>query len=128
MYNRAWSRTFLHMAPACMATGALAAYWGQYDTAVGEVAVCLTSVLHWRNPQPGWARWRMLDMMVVPASLAIHLHAMWWTAGAAAAFWVMALAMGCFGWSLMRGSYEHHAIGWVAACVSNVLLAYARTT
>lgn len=126
MYNRAWARTFLRMAPACMVTGALAAYWGQYDTAVGEVAVSLTSMLHWHNPQPGWALWRVFDMLVVHASLAIHLGAMW-TAGAAAAFWIMALAMGCFGWSLMRGSYEHHAAGWVAACVSNVLLVYERT-
>jgi hypothetical protein len=88
--------------------------------------VSITSMLHWRNPQPGRSCWRMLDMVVVHVSLAIHLCAMW-AAGASAAFSVMVVALGCFGWSLWHRSYVHHAAGWATACMSNVLLTYARS-
>jgi hypothetical protein len=67
----------------------------------------------------------MLDMAVVSVSLTVHLQAMW----AAAAIWacgVMVVAMACFGWSLHRDSYTHHAAGWIWACISNVLLMHAR--
>ena len=126
VYDSAWNRTLLRVSPSCLLTGLVAASLGQWDTAVGEVAVFSTSVLHWRNPVHG-SRARMLDMVVVSVSLTVHLHAMWAVGTAAAsAFVVMVVAMACFGWSLHRGSYTHHAAGWFISCLSNLLLASAR--
>lgn len=127
MYDRAWAATFFRIAPSCLLTGLVAAAYGQYDMATAEVAVSVTSLLHWRNPKRGWSRWRVLDLAVVHVSLVAHLHAMWTVgAPAAVALGVMLLSMCCFGWSLAADSYEHHAAGWMLACLSNLLLTYAR--
>lgn len=123
-YDDAWNRTLLRITPACLLTGLIAAALGQWYTAVGEVAVFITSQLHWHNPQPG-SRVRQLDLMVVAVSLAVHLQAIWATE-AVAAFVAMAVAMVFFGWSLYSNSYPHHAAGWIVSCISNLILAHTR--
>jgi hypothetical protein len=123
-YDDTWNRTLLRITPACLLTGLIAAALGQWYTAVGEVAVFVTSQLHWRDPQPG-SRVRQLDLTVVTVSLAVHLQAIW-AAEACAAFVAMAVAVVCFGWSLYSNSYPHHAAGWITSCISNLLLAHAR--
>ena len=127
MYDRAWATVLLWLTPSCLMTGMFAASHGQHDTALGEIAVFASSMMHWRSPKPGWSRWRVVDMITVQTSLAVHLRAMW-AAGAVAACVVMTVALACFGWSLQRNSYAHHAAGWLAACASNVLLTYARAS
>ena len=125
MYDRDWSVLFFRISPSCLLTGLVAAACGYHDMAVTEMAVSITSMLHWRNPKRGWSCWRVLDMAVVVVSLVAHLCAMW-TASARLACGVMLVSMGCFGWSLVYDAYEHHAAGWTLACLSNLLLTAAR--
>ena len=124
VYNPAWNRILLRITPLCFITGMVAAFLGQYDTALGEAAVFVSSVLHWRNPRP---LSRRFDIIIVSISLATHLLAMW-TVGiiASLAFIFIVISMSFFFWSLNFGSYKHHAMGWIFACISNLLLIYAR--
>ena len=119
-----WTKTLLWITPSCLLTGIIAAFLGQWDTAIGEVAVFVTSVLHWRDPRPG-SRLRMLDMIVVRVSLVVHLQAIW-LAASILLLGAMVVSIACFCWSHHRDSYAHHAAGWIMACVSNLLLARER--
>ena len=124
-YDKSWSKTIYCITPSCLITGVIAGYLGQYDTAIAEVAVFISSILHWSSPKPNWSLFRITDIIVVQASLAVHVYAIidiW----AIKALIFMGVSMICFGWSLYSNSYKHHVCGWIIACVSNLFLTYAR--
>ena len=126
VYNPTWNRIILRITPLCLITGMIAAFFGQNDTSLGEIAVFVSSVAHWRNPRP-FSRW--FDISIVLISLIIHLLAMW-TVGmmALSAFIFMMISIYFFFLSLNFGSYKHHVMGWIFACISNLLLIYIRTS
>ena len=123
MYHPYWNNIILRITPACLFTGIIAASLGQWPTAISEIAVFISSVLHWSNPVYYSYR-RSFDLFVVNTSLIIHIYTMWKTF-AIAAFIVILLSISSFSWSLYYGSYKHHIIGWILACISNLLLAYS---
>ena len=124
IYDDVWCRTLLRITPLCLFTGLVAASLKHWITAISEIAVFISSQLHWRNPRHS-SYLRNIDIVVVQISLFVHLLAIW-NAEAWNAFIAMTVAIMCFGWSQYRNSYPHHAAGWIISCLSNLLLARTR--
>ena len=127
IYDPEWSKTFLIISPSCLFTGITAAYYGYWFTGASEVAVFLSSYMHWRDPHPGWYIWRVVDITVVHISFGIHVITIC-NCPSSHAFISMMFAAICFAWSLRYNSYSHHAAGWFFSCLSNLFLTYKRYT
>lgn len=125
VYPLEWSKTFLIISPSCLFTGITAAYYGYWDTGLSEVAVFLSSFMHWRDPRPGLYIWRVVDITVVHISFGIHVFVIL-KCSSLQALLSMIFAAFCFAWSLRYNSYTHHAAGWFFSCFSNLLLTYSR--
>ena len=125
IYDPEWSKTFLIISPSCLFTGITAAYYGYWFTGASEVAVFLSSYMHWRDPHPGWYIWRVVDITIVHISFGIHVITIW-NCPSSQALISMMLATYCFAWSLYYNSYTHHVAGWFFSCLSNLFLTYNR--
>ena len=127
IYDPVWSKFFLRISPSCFITGIIASYYGYWGTCLAEVAVFVSSFMHWRDPRQGLYIWRVVDITVVHISFGVHVFVIW-NCTSLNSLLTMLFAAVCFAWSLRYNSYTHHAAGWFFSCLSNLFLTYHRYT
>ena len=119
--------------PGMFLTGLLCFTRGQIDCAIAEWFVFVFSIIHWNNAKTSGIA-RNCDLIVVQLSLWYHLYIIWLVKDLCA-FIIICSAMSLFKISLSFNNipseykyvgYNCHILGWIFACLSNVMLSNTR--